>query len=339
MLKKEKRIIVKMPPLVRYFLVCGLESSAGLELDDSPSPGLSSSSSSDDNEFSNPLERAYKPRILRLFPEVDPASWANFNADGLCRLILPRGLRFCTQREVNEYGPRCHPFCATREDGEKTFGVALVFYEAVTDSNICHAVHTLQKMYSTETEGNGGGNGGASGSSQGSGTLRRSDRLLRPRSSGSSRTSSERSRSLPRHYQQSRLLSTSTLDLSGANYDYTRDTLYATKAVALVCAEPLVQAATTVLSAMHKYIGKSDFDLKVLEGLVYNLLHDIPVPSPGRSVRFWCLGDAVTVSMPRTPTELPLFDYDLLDFFDILGVENAVKLVVCALLEHQVSFN
>ncbi len=76
----------------------------------------------------------------------------------------------------------------TREDGDKTHGVALIFYEEVKDLNICHAVHTLQKMYSTEAEG---------------GTLKRTDRL-RPRSAKASQggASSERSRSLPRHYQQ-----------------------------------------------------------------------------------------------------------------------------------------
>ncbi len=38
----------------------------------------------------------------------------------------------------------------------------------------------------------------------------------------------------------------------------------------------------------------------------------------------------------RVPKELPLFDYSLLEFFDILGVRNAIKLVICVLLEHQV---
>ena len=78
------------------------------------------------------------------------------------------------------------------------------------------------------------------------------------------------------------------------------------------------------------------YQFQVLEGLINTLLHDVPVPSPGRSVRFWCLGEAMTISMPKVPKELPLFDYDLLEFFHILGVENAVKLIVCALLEHQI---
>ena len=73
-----------------------------------------------------------------------------------------------------------------------------------------------------------------------------------------------------------------------------------------------------------------------MEGLINNLLHDIPLPSPGRSVRFWCLGEAVSLSMPKVPQELPLFDYELLQFFAILGVENAIKLWVCLLLENQI---
>ena len=42
------------------------------------------------------------------------------------------------------------------------------------------------------------------------------------------------------------------------------------------------------------------------------------------------------LSMPKVPIELHQFDYNLLEFFDMLGVENAVKLLVIVLLEHQV---
>ena len=44
--------------------------------------------------------------------------------------------------------------------------------------------------------------------------------------------------------------------------------------------------------------------------------------------RFWCLGEVVMLSMPKVPVELHQFDYNLLEFFDMLGVENAVKLLV-----------
>ena len=106
-------------------------------------------------------------------------------------------------------------------------------------------------MYSTESE---------------CGTLKRTDRL-RPRTataSSGNKMTSERSRSLPRHYQQARL-STSTLDLSSATYDYRVDTLYVMKGVALICTEPLVSLTGQILKGMHKYIGKSDYDIQVIK--------------------------------------------------------------------------
>lgn len=156
--------------------------------------------------------------------------------------------------------------------------------------------------------------------------------------------SSERSRSLPRHYQHTRLSTGSTIDLSplppssssSYYYDCSKDTLYVTKAVALILNEALISVAEKILVSMHKYINKSDFSVKVLEGVISTLLHDTPLPGRGRSVRFWCLGEVLALSMPKVPDELPLFDFDLLQFFAILGVENAIKLWVCVLLENQV---
>jgi hypothetical protein len=69
---------------------------------------------------------------------------SNFNSDALGRLILPQGLRFCTEREIDQCVNKAHPFVMTKEDGEKSYGVSLIFYERVEDSNICHAVHTLE---------------------------------------------------------------------------------------------------------------------------------------------------------------------------------------------------
>ncbi len=305
----------------RYFLIGGLESSAGLEADDS---GLSS----DRGCIDNPLERSYKPAILRHLPDI-ASSWGNYNPEALSRLILPGGLRFCTDKEISNFSPKCHSFVLTKEDGEKCFGVSLIFYEEVKDINICHALHSLQKMYTAESEV-------TKGSVNSSSIKRRSNNdkfSERPRSANKS--SNERSRSLPRHYQQARL-SSSTLDLSEATYDYRNSVLYVTKAIAILVAEPLVAAASRVLTTMQKYVCKTDYDLNVLEGVVYNILYDIPLPSPGRSVRFWCLGEVVTLSMPKVPHELLQFDYSLLEFFDMLGIENAVKLLVCVLLEHQI---
>ena len=139
-----------------------------------------------------------------------------------------------------------------------------------------------------------------------------------------------------RNVNFSNYLFSSTFDLSEATYDYRKSVLYVTKAIALILNEPLVFAAEKVLLTMQKYVCKNDFDLQVLESLVFNLLYDIPLPSPGRSVRFWCLGEIVNISMPKIPVELPQFDYNLLEIFDMLGVENVVKLIIIVLLENQV---
>jgi hypothetical protein len=69
---------------------------------------------------------------------------SHFNPDAISRLIMPQGLRFCTDKEVATLPPKCHPFLLTKEDGEKSCGLSLVFYEEVKDINICHAIHTLQ---------------------------------------------------------------------------------------------------------------------------------------------------------------------------------------------------
>ena len=38
------------------------------------------------------------------------------------RLILPNGLRFCTDKEIRTLEPKSHSFVLTKEDGEKNFG-------------------------------------------------------------------------------------------------------------------------------------------------------------------------------------------------------------------------
>ena len=98
--------------LVRYVLICGLENSSGLEVDDA---------STKSHGLMNPLERSYKPRILRHYPDI--TTWSHFNPEAVSRLVLPQGLRFATDKEIQQdqavAAPRCHPFVVTKEDGER----------------------------------------------------------------------------------------------------------------------------------------------------------------------------------------------------------------------------
>ena len=84
--------------LASYFVIGGLESSTGLEPDDQSRADLTD----------NPLERSYKPAILRHLP--DASSWSNYNPEALSRLILPNGLKFCTDKEVANLKPKSHSF-------------------------------------------------------------------------------------------------------------------------------------------------------------------------------------------------------------------------------------
>ena len=105
---------------VRHFITAGVDPNFGLELEENQSgnhatPGGRADSfdggphATSSSAF-NPLERAYRPRILRKFPDHHAdggggggggGNLASLNDDILCRLILPQGLRFCTQKELS----------------------------------------------------------------------------------------------------------------------------------------------------------------------------------------------------------------------------------------------
>lgn len=74
-----------------------------------------------------------------------------------------------------------------------------------------------------------------------------------------------------------------------------------------------------------------------IESYIYNLLYEVPVPQPGRSVCFSCpLADSVVIQRPGSIEELPLFDFSLRELFTLLGVDCLIQLFTCVLLEHQV---
>ena len=114
-----------MAKFASYFVIGGLEASSGL---------IEEENSLRSDLADNPLERSYKPTILRHLP--DTSSWSNYNPEALARLILPNGLRFCTDKEIRTLNPKSHSFVLTQETGEKCYGVSLVFYEEVKDINI-----------------------------------------------------------------------------------------------------------------------------------------------------------------------------------------------------------
>lgn len=215
------------------------------------------------------------------------------------------GLRFKTQK--HDLTPRFHSFASTRDDGKRCYGFSLIFYEEVKNENISTAMQTLQSMYITELS-----------SSQGS--LRRSE-----------------SRSLPRHFR----LAEEDPSSASSFYDITKDTLYVTKSITLVCQFPYAHVSEMFLTNLYKCLPRAPGARLSLESYVYNMLYDVKVPDNGKSIRIYLPPEQpnstpinIILQRPKS-TELPVLDFPLRVLFN-LGVELVVELFTSVLLENQV---
>lgn len=80
-----------------------------------------------------------------------------------------------------------------------------------------------------------------------------------------------------------------------------------------------------------------------LESYVYNILYEVIIPEPGRSIRIYLPPEEP--HLPPIPTilqrpglydELPLMDFPIRLLFTYIGVECVIQLFTCVLLESQV---
>uniref|UniRef100_A0A8C4ZUP5 DENN/MADD domain containing 5B n=1 Tax=Gadus morhua TaxID=8049 RepID=A0A8C4ZUP5_GADMO len=121
---------------------------------------------------------------------------------------------------------------------------------------------------------------------------------------------------------------------SGGGYDASRDTLYVTKALCLLAPVPFMTACRRFLAQLLRAVTAPEPPPLPLESYVHNVLYEVPLPAPGRSLRFHGVYEPVVCQRPG-PGELPLADYPLGDAFALLGVENLLQLYTCTLLEMQ----
>ncbi|XP_046430049.1 DENN domain-containing protein 5B isoform X3 [Neodiprion fabricii] len=286
-----------------YFVICGLDQDSGLEPDRFFGDSLQST----------PLDRAYKGTVLGHYPDSVP--WNHFDKHAVCMLCLPSGLRFRTQKHSIE--PSFHSFVLTKEDGHRTYGFSLLFYEECRNKKICHAMQTLQSMHITELSS--GQNG--------------TPPIPRRGQDG------HNTRSLPRHFK----LSAHSPGAALGYYDYTKDKLLVTKSISLLCQQPYLHAARTFLTNLYKCVPRHPGPGLSLESYVYNLLYNVPIPLPGKSLKFFVPNDEpakvpleLVIHQPTLPEELPMLDYPLKDVFSWLGVDCVIQLFTCLLLENQV---
>ncbi len=119
------------------------------------------------------------------------------------------------------------------------------------------------------------------------------------------------------------------------SYNASRDKLYATKCICLLSQLPFNFAFYKLLHTLYDMVKNMDLLGISLESHIYNLLYEIPQPLPGKLTQFHIGCKPIHIYVPDN-NELRLFEYDLFEFFKLLGVNNVVNLFTTALLEHQI---
>lgn len=151
------------------------------------------------------------------------------------------------------------------------------------------------------------------------------------------------SRSLPRHFKLS------TPNLNGTSlmyYDIAKDKLFVSKAIGIICQKAYVNAAKIFLENLYRIVPKkviTNFESMSLESYVYNLLYEVELPAPGKSILIHLPPSdphfppyTAVLQNPTEMIELPHMDFSLRLMFTWLGVDIVLQLFTCLLLENQV---
>ncbi|XP_052822652.1 DENN domain-containing protein 5B isoform X4 [Octopus bimaculoides] len=262
--------------------------------------GLEPDTLSGDNLHCAPLRRPYKSKVLAHYPETVP--WNPFDKEAVGMLCLPKGLSFRTQSQPKS--PHFHSFMITKEDGSRTYGAVYVFYEEVENEQICAAMQTLQAMHHAELSND-------------------QSRTLYPE--------------LESTFDQSPMTMRKSRPRPHTIYDINNDKLYVTKGIALISQLPFVSATRQFLKQLHDAVSNQKERKLPLECYVYNVLYEVPLPPPGRSMKFFGTSLPIFCQRPGM-NELPLFDFSLWELFQLLDSRNILRIFRSILLEHQVLF-
>ncbi|XP_059182013.1 DENN domain-containing protein 5B-like isoform X2 [Centropristis striata] len=300
-----------------YFVICGIDTETGLEPDElaalyqwleADRQGRDPDTAATGENFEqSPLKRTFKSKVLARYPEN--VEWNPFDQDAVNMLCMPKGLSFRTQADRRD--PQFHSFIITKEDGSRTYGFVHTFYEEVTSPQICSAMQTLYQMHNAES---------ATAST--------------PSSSSSSSSSSMDSLASSLDEADSPTSSSSSSRRAGG-YDSSRDTLYVSKALCLITPMPFMHACRRFLSQLHRAVTAGSAPPLPLESYVHNILYEVPLPAPGRSLKFHGVYEPIVCQRPGLG-ELQLADFPLAEAFNLLGVENLVQVFTCTLLEMQI---
>uniref|UniRef100_A0A670JJ19 DENN domain containing 5B n=1 Tax=Podarcis muralis TaxID=64176 RepID=A0A670JJ19_PODMU len=286
-----------------YFVLCGIDADSGLEPDELAVlyQWLEADRHGRRENFDqSPLRRTFKSKVLAHYPQN--IEWNPFDQDAVNMLCMPKGLSFRTQTDNRD--PQFHSFIITREDGSRTYGFVLTFYEEVTSKQICTAMQTLYQMHNAEQCNSVCASSSCS-----------MDSLASSLDEGDS---------------------TSLAKMQRYNsYDINRDTLYVSKCICLIAPLPFMQACKKFLIQLYKAVTSQQPPPLPLESYIHNILYEVPLPPPGRSLKFYGVYEPIFCQRPG-PNELPLSDYPLREAFELLGLENLIQVFTCVLLEMQI---
>jgi hypothetical protein len=258
---------LKSRNFVDYFAICGLDTQIGLESSEQQTNSESNETEQilgNYNHYSSwsarpPLERSYKCKVLKHFPEKLP--WCTFDEYAVTQLCMPNGLTF----QKHPTKPKYHPFVITREDGSRVYGAALTFFELIELDSICNAMQTLQTMYDAEY---------SALNNQSSNSMPKS---LTPSSirtiNSNNNLGHQRSLSAQHHNSldlsnsnagimtssiKSSHLSSTTHVFSHHNYNIMKDSLYASKTICLLSTCPFNRAFSSILNTLYQMVEQID---------------------------------------------------------------------------------
>ncbi|CAF0946554.1 unnamed protein product, partial [Didymodactylos carnosus] len=299
--------------LIDYFVVCGLDKNVDLEPCESAG-----------NILLSPLQNSYRCRVLAHYPK--DVTNNTFDNEAIVRLSMPHGVTFKTHPEEIQ----THPFLITRLDGQRYYGMSLTFYEKIDDTSpICSRMEQLQHDYDQQLQQ-------SHVDKEPYSQHRRTPSLSTYMSSTSSPAKLMSMSTVNSDYSSlQRLMKPNSKRQQLLHYSRLSDTLYVTKTICLISQYAYYTSYRKILETLYRM--ESDLDLLglPLESYLYNLLYDVYLPPPGHIMKFY-VGEKILSIYRPDEKELPLLDFSLLEFFQLLGVKNVVDLFTCALLEHQI---
>lgn len=95
-------------------------------------------------------------------------------------------------------------------------------------------------------------------------------------------------------------------------YKSNKDRLYVTKCLCLITQQPFVQPTQQFLQQLHSAVlNPTEIEFS-LESYIYNVLYEVPLPPPGRSMKFYGIKSPIFCQRPskymnKIQTKIMLF--------------------------------